>query len=108
MTKRITRKDKAKDKALEERIFNRVLDHIRPILAETFDEQNRYIVAVMSKTISEAHKLILSHSIEERKEALDNLENVELSTDGGEALAESAGEYIKTKEEKEDDNADGS
>tara|TARA_B100001245_G_scaffold4556_1_gene3346 strand:+ start:447 stop:773 length:327 start_codon:yes stop_codon:yes gene_type:complete len=108
MTKRITRKDKAKDKALEERIFNRVLDHIGPILAQTFNEQNEYILTVMNKTIEEAHKLILSHSIEERKEALSDLENVELSGDGGEALAEDAGEYIKTKEEKEDDNADDS
>ena len=102
MTKRITRKDKAKDKALEERLFNRVMDHIGPILASTFNEQNQYIIDVMSKTIEDAHKLILKHSIDERKQALADLE------DGGEALAEDAGEYIKTKEEKEDDNADDS
>ena len=95
MTKRVTRKDKAKDKALEDRVLNRVLDHIGPILAQTFNEQNEYILTVMNKTIAEAHKLILSHSIEERKEALADLENVELSTDGCEA-------------KKEDDDGDDS
>ena len=88
MTKRVTRKDKAKDKALEDRVFSRLMDHILPILSDTFNQQNEYIMTVMSKTIEETHKLILSHSIEERKEALADLENVELSTDGGEAKKE--------------------
>ena len=40
MAKRVTRKDKAKDKALEDRMFNRLMDHIGPILADTFNKQN--------------------------------------------------------------------
>lgn len=88
MTKRITRKDKVKDKALEDRLFNRLMDHIGPILANTFNEQNAYIMDVMAKTISDAHKIILEHSVEERKEALVEMEKVELSTDGGEAKKE--------------------
>ena len=88
MTKRITRKDKARDKALEDRVFNRIMDHIGPILAGAFNEQNDYIAHVMDKTIKDGYELILKHSIEERKEALADLENVELSTDGGEAKKE--------------------
>jgi len=82
MTKRITRKDKVKDKALEERIFNRVLDHIGPILAQAFNEQNEYIAHIMDKTIKDGYELILKHSVEERKEALNDL------VDGGEAKKE--------------------
>ena len=88
MTKRITRKDKARDKALEDRVFNRIMDHIGPILAGAFNEQNDYLAHVMDKTIKDGYELILKHSIEERKEALADLENVELSTDGGEAKKE--------------------
>lgn len=98
MTKRITRKDKAKDKALEDRLFTRLMDHIGPILADTFNQQNDYIAVIMDKTIKDGYELILKHSIDERKQALADLE------DGGEALAEDAGKYIKTKEEKEDDD----
>ena len=89
MTKRITRKDKARDKALEDRVFNRLMDHIGPILAGAFNEQNDYIAHIMDKTIKDGYELILKHSVEERKEALKDL------VDGGEA-------------KKEDDDADDS
>ena len=82
MTKRITRKDKVKDKALEDRLFNRLMDHIGPILADTFNQQNEYIAHIMDKTIKDGYELILKHSIEERKEALNDL------VDGGEAKKE--------------------
>ena len=88
MTKRITRKDKARDKSVEDRMFNRLMDHIGPILADTFNKQNEYIMEVMTKTIEDSHKLILSASIEDRKAALSELEGTEDSTDGCEAKRE--------------------
>ena len=81
MAKRVTRKDKAKDKALEDRMFNRLMDHIGPILADTFNKQNEYIMEVMTKTIEDSHKLIIAASIEDRKAALSELEGTEDSTD---------------------------
>ena len=91
MTKKLTLKEKKQ----MDRMFQRLMDHIGPILADAFNQQNDYIAEIMAKTIADAHKLILAASVDERREALDELKSVELSTDGGEA-------------KKEEDDADDS
>ena len=91
MTKRITRKDKEAEARLIEKTVEKVMERILPVLEQTFTEQNRYFIEVLNRTITDGYKMVLEHSIDERKEALADLED-------------DAGEYIKVMEEKEDDN----
>ena len=91
MTKRIPRKDKEAENRLIEKTVEKVMERILPVLEQTFTEQNSVMMQIMNRTITDGYKMILEHSVDERKEALADLED-------------DAGEYIKVMEEKEDDD----
>ena len=93
MPKRITRKDKEAEARLIEKTVEKVMERVLPVLEQTFTEQNNVMMQIMNRTITDGYKMILEHSVDERKEALASLED-------------DAGEYIKIMEEKEDDDED--
>ena len=59
--------------ALVETCCDAVMERIMPALEKTFDEQNAYIQKIMGDSLDKAYKTILQHSVEERKETLDEM-----------------------------------
>ena len=59
--------------ALVEHCCDAVMERIMPALEKTFDEQNAYIQKIMGDSLDKAYKTILQHSVEERKETLDEM-----------------------------------
>mgnify|MGYP001204392872 FL=1 len=59
--------------ALVENCCDAVMERIMPALEKTFDEQNAYIQKIMGDSLDKAYKTILQHSVEERKETLDEM-----------------------------------
>ena len=60
--------------ALVEHCCDAVMERIMPALGKTFDEQNAYIQNLIGESLDKAYKVILQHSVEERKEALEGME----------------------------------
>ena len=60
--------------ALVEHCCDAVMERIMPALEKTFDEQNAYIQKLIERSLNEGYKILLEHSIDERKETLETME----------------------------------
>jgi len=59
--------------ALVENCCEAVMERIMPALEKTFDEQSDYIQKLIGDSLDKAYKTMLQHSVEERKETLDEM-----------------------------------
>ena len=60
--------------ALVENCCDAVMERIMPALEKTFDDQNAYIQNLIARSLEDGYKMILQHSVDERKEALEGIE----------------------------------
>ena len=59
--------------ALVETCCDAVMERIMPALEKTFAEQNAYIQKLIEESLEKGYKMVLQHSVEERKETLDGM-----------------------------------
>ena len=59
--------------ALVENCCDAVMERIMPALEKTFAEQNAYIQKLIEESLEKGYKMVLQHSVEERKETLDGM-----------------------------------
>ena len=62
--------------ALVDHCSDAVLERVMEALDKTFDEQNAYIQKLIGDSLDAAYKILLQHSVEERKETLEGMEKV--------------------------------
>ena len=55
-------------------LIDAVVERIMPALEKTFDDQNDYIQKLIERSLNEGYKILLEHSIDERKETLETME----------------------------------